>query len=165
MVYEWPGLQKRLREQKNVARSENLFFLSLCIHFLTRSSNSLSLPLCILFLTWSSKVEKLMTYFNECQELPPLFHCCRLPATARVVSPPAAAFESCSTSSLHSSSCSSYETFQNRNQIMSPPEAVDARWWSSAPMSVISNVGVRSRTRQPAGRGECGGGSRGGAVG
>jgi hypothetical protein len=166
-VYEWPGLQKRFRVRKKcservgkvsaVAESENLF-LSLYIFFLTWSSNLLSLPLSIFFLTWSSQVEKLMTYSKESQELPPLFHCCRLLAAARVVSLPAAAFESCYTSSLQSSSCSSYKTFQNWNQMLSPLEAVDARWRSSAPLSVISKVVITSRTRQPAGRGARGGG-------
>ena len=100
-----------------------------------------------------AQVEKVMTYSKECQELPPHFCCCRLLAAARVVSFLAAACESCYTSSLQSSSCSSYITFQKWNQMLSPLEAVDARWRSSAPLSVISKVGITSRMRQPSGCG------------
>ena len=51
----------------------------------------------------------------------------------------------------------SSKTFQNWNQMLSPLDAVDARWRSSAPMSVISKVGrpsmVCARGLAPRGKG------------
>ena len=79
-------------------------------------------------------------------------------AAAREVSLPAAAFQLLHLELYSSySSFSSSKTFQNWNQMLRPLDAVDARWRSSAPMSVISNVGrpsmVCARGLAPRGKG------------